>query len=212
MRRTPLALALGLSALLLAACSGGDDPTLTSGTSSPAPAPSASAAPTTGPESPAPAVEPSDEPDAPGGGAFSAGLSEGAPEGGPLTVTEVRVARQDGYDRVVFELDGDAGGVPGWRVEYVDDPRRDGSGEPVDVDGEAVLVVLISGTGYPFDTGREEATSATVPADVEVVTAVELGAVFEGTYEAFLGLSGERPFSVTRLADPARIVVDVEHP
>ncbi|MCY7364050.1 MAG: hypothetical protein LH469_01820, partial [Frankiaceae bacterium] len=154
-----------------------------------------------------PVAEPTSPPAQPG----STGLSTGEPEGDPLTVTEVRVARQDGYDRVVFELDGDAGGAPGWRVEYVDDPRRDGSGEPVDVDGEAVLVVLISGTGYPFDTGRGEATSATVPGDTEVVTDVELGAVFEGTYEAFVGLSAERPFRVTRLADPARIVVDVEH-
>lgn len=201
MRRTPLA--LGLSALLLTAC-GGDDPTLTAGTAIPSP-PAATTQPAAQPTEEPPAAEPTSPP------AGSTGLSTGEPEGGPLSVTEVRVARQDGYDRVVFELDGDAGGAPGWRVEYVDDPRRDGSGEPVDVDGEAVLVVLVSGTGYPFDTGREEATSVTVPGDVEVVTDVELGAVFEGTYEAFVGLSAERPFRVTRLADPARIVVDVEH-
>jgi len=204
MRRTPLA--LGLSALLLAACGGGDDPTLTAGTTSPSP-PVATAEPSAGSTQQPPAAEPTLPPAQPG----STELSTGEPEGGPLSVTEVRVARQDGYDRVVFELDGDAGGAPGWRVEYVDDPRRDGSGEPVDVDGEAVLVVLISGTGYPFDTGREEATSATVPGDTEVVTDVELGAVFEGTYEAFVGLSAERPFRVTRLADPARLVVDIEH-
>lgn len=203
MRRTPLA--LGLAALLLAACGGGDDPTLTAGSTSPAP-PVASPAPSAGPTG-----EPVEEPTGPPAEPGSTELSTGEPEGGPLTVTEVRVARQDGYDRVVFELDGDAGGAPGWRVEYVDDPRRDGSGEPVDIDGEAVLVVAISGAGYPFDTGREEATAATVPGDLEVVTDVELGAVFEGTYEAFIGLSAERPFRVTRLADPARIVVDVEH-
>lgn len=211
MRRAPLA--LGLSVLLLAACSGGDAPTLIAGTTSPAPPASSSppsaaaAAPTTAAETDSPAVVPTAEPAEPG----SPALSTGEPAGGPLTVTEVRVARQDGYDRVVFELDGDAGGTPGWRVEHVDDPRRDGSGDPVDLDGEAVLVVRISGTGYPFDTGREEATAVTVPADTEVITEVELGAVFEGTYEAFVGLSSVRPFSVTRLADPARIVVDVEH-
>lgn len=205
MRRTPLA--LGLSALLLVACSGGDDPTLTAGTTEPTP-PAASSTPSVPPTGASASAAPTPTPDAPAG---STALSTGEPSGGPLTVTEVRVARQDGYDRVVFELDGDAPGTPGWRVEYVDDPRRDGSGEPVDVEGDAVLVVLVSGTGYPFDTGREEATSATVPADTEVVTDVELGAVFEGTYEAFVGLAEERPFRVTRLADPARIVVDVEH-
>lgn len=207
MRRTPLA--LGLTALLLAACGGGDDPTLTGGTTSPPP-PTSTTAPSAGPTE-EPTEEPAVEPTGPDAEPAGTGLSTGEPEGGPLTVTEVRVARQDGYDRVVFELDGDTGGAPGWRVEYVDDPRRDGSGEPVDVDGEAVLVVLISGTGYPFDTGREEATAATVPGDLEVVTDIELGAVFEGTYEAFIGLSAEHPFRVTRLADPARIVVDVEH-
>lgn len=205
MLRTPLA--LGLSALLLAACGGGDDPTLTAGSASPAPT-AASATPSVAATQEPPAAGPT----TPAPGAGGTALSTGQAEGGPLTVTEVRVARQDGFDRVVFELDGEAGGAPGWRVEYVDDPRRDGSGEPVDVEGEAVLVVLISGSGYPFDTGREEATSADVPADTEVVTDVELGSVFEGTYEAFIGLSEQRPFSVTRLADPARIVVDVEHP
>lgn len=212
MRRTPLlTCTLALSACLLASACSSDEPTLTAGSTSPAPdaaAPSptgdgADAGPETEPTpSPAPAAE------APAG---DRDLKTGEPSGGPLTVTEVRVARQDGFDRVVFELDGDAAGEPGWRVQYVDDPRRDGSGDPVEVDGEAVLVVLISGTGYPFDTGREEAASATVPGDAEVVSDVVLGSVFEGTYEAFVGLDGERPFTVTRLADPARIVVDVQH-
>jgi hypothetical protein len=94
---------------------------------------------------------------------------------------------------------------------YVDDPRRDGSGDPVDVDGEATLVVLIQGAGYPFDTGAEEAQSVTLPGDLEVVADVELGAVFEGVYEAFVGVSREAPFRVFRLADPARVVVDVRH-
>lgn len=214
MRRTPLA--LGLSALLLAACGGGgDDPTLSAGTTSPPPPAASSssspAAPTavaeTGTPTAGPTAESTEEPAEPG----STAPSTGEPSGGPLSVTEVRVARQDGYDRVVFELDGEAPGTPGWRVEYSDDPRRDGSGDPVEIEGDAVLVVRITGTGYPFDTGREEATTATVPADAEVVRAVELGAVFEGTYEAFVGVSAEQPYSVTRLADPARIVVDVEH-
>ncbi len=196
-------LVLALSACLLAtAC--GDDPEL-SGTGATT-RPSPSTAPATA------AAEPSASP-SPTKAAFAGGTGrvEEEPTGGPLSVVAVRAARQDGYDRVVFELDGREAGAPGWTVEYVDDPRRDGSGDPVEVKGDKTLVVLISGTGYPFDTGVEEAERATVGADLEVVEDVVLGSVFEGVYEAFVGVDGERPFTVFRLAEPARLVVDIAH-
>ena len=196
-------LVLALAACLLAtAC--GDDPELTGtgATASPSPSPAASTAAATAP-SPAPSPTRT----------FAGGTARVEEEstGGPLSVVAVRAARQDGYDRVVFELDGQQEGQPGWTVQYVDDPRRDGSGEPVEVKGEKTLVVLVRGTGYPFDTGVEEAERATVGADLEVVEDVVLGSVFEGVYEAFVGVDAERPFTVTRLADPARLVVDIGH-
>jgi hypothetical protein len=203
-RRTALALA---ACLLLPACS--DDPEPTAAQSSPAPATSApSASPAAGPSSPSSPSSPAQqEPPFPADTAPD--VEE--PTGGPLTVTAVRVARQDGYDRVVFELAGEQAGEPGWRVQYDDDPRRDGSGDPVEVAGEATLVVYVDGAGYPTDTGQQEARSARVPADAEVVREVQLGSVFEGTYEAFIGTTRKAPFRVFRLADPARVVVDVRH-
>jgi hypothetical protein len=200
-RRAVLALS---ACLLAAACSDDPDPTSTSATTRPQPAPAVSSA---APEPATSRAAPSAAP------AFPANTAKDTqePVGGPLTVTAVRVARQDGYDRVVFELAGKAGGAPGWRVEYVDNPSRDGSGEPVDVAGAATLVVLVDGAGYPDDTGEQEADSAAVPGDAEVVEEVELGSVFEGTYEAFVGVSRKAPFRVFRLEDPARVVVDVRH-
>jgi hypothetical protein len=128
-------------------------------------------------------------------------------------VTAVRVAAQDGYDRVVFELAGRAAGQAGWRVEYVDQPSAQGSGDPVEVGGEAALSVLISGTGYPMDTGQEEVSAdPALPGGLQVVQDVVLGAVFEGQYEAFIGTSGRQPFRVFRLAGPERVVVDVRRP
>lgn len=197
-------LALALTACLLAtACS--DDPSLTGSSASDRPsAPSASAAEE---DVPSPATSPS------AAAAFEADTARDEQEasGGPLSVTAVRVARHDGYDRVVFELDGREPGVPGWQVEYVDDPRRDGSGDRVEVGGDKTLVVLIRGAGYPFDTGVEEADEARVPGDMEVVEDVVLGSVFEGVYEAFIGTSREAPFRVFRLSGPTRVVVDVRH-
>ena len=199
--RRPLVLALS-ACLLATAC--GDDPELRDTGANARPSPSAVA--TTAAAAPSPSPSPTTP-------AFAGGTARVEQEstGGPLSVVAVRAARQDGYDRVVFELDGREAGTPGWTVEYVDDPRRDGSGEPVEVKGDKTLVVLIRGTGYPFDTGVEEAEEAAVSGDVEVVQDVVLGSVFEGVYEAFIGLSAERPFKVFRLSDPARLVVDIGH-
>ena len=203
-RRAALLLTACLLVLGSTACSEDPDPVASRRSSGPAPATSAA-----GSAQPPPAA-PSTAPDQP---PFPADTSRDVEQasGGPLTVTAVRVARQDGYDRVVFELAGKQAGTPGWRVEYEDAPTRDGSGEPVDVAGSATLVVRIDGAGYPADTGRQEATTASVPSDARVVREVELGAVFEGVYEAFVGTSRELPFRVLRLADPARVVVDVRH-
>jgi hypothetical protein len=175
-------------------------------TSSPVPTVSPTAADPSGPPTVGSTTTPEDD--------FPAepALSEQEPSGGPLTVTAVRVARQNGYDRVVFELAGTAAGEAGWRVEYVDEPRAQGSGDPVEVDGDAALSVLITGTGYPMDTGQEEvADDPALPGDLEVVQDVVLGAVFEGQYEAFIGTSGQQPFRVFRLGDPERVVVDVRN-
>ena len=208
------ALALAGSA---AACGGSDDDGLTptastsSPSASPVPtlSPTASAAPSSA--APSTTASPAGEDDAPADFPATPALSEQEPSGGPLTVTAVRVARQDGYDRVVFELAGKAAGQAGWRVEYVDDPSSQGSGDPVDVAGEAALSVSITGTGYPMDTGQEEVgDDPALPADLQVVEDVVLGAVFEGQYEAFVGTSGEQPFRLFRLSDPERVVLDVK--
>lgn len=207
MTRRPAAL-LAVLALTgsLAACGGAeDDRSQVSSASSPVPVSSAPTPAST--EAATPAASPS---------AVDTGSAEMVtedPVGGPLTVTAVRVAPQDGYDRVVFELDGEQAGQPGWRVEYTDSPSAQGSGDPVEVSGDAVLAVIITGTGYPFDTGVEEVSGdPALPSGLQVVREVALGAVFEGQYEAFIGLTGERPFTVTRLADPARVVIDITHP
>lgn len=204
-RRTALALA---ACLLAAACSDDPEPVGTSATRTAAPAAEVSASQPGRPE-PQQSAAPSGA--APAVFAANTELDEQAASGGPLAVTAVRVARQPGYDRVVFELDGRKPGAPGWRIEYVDNPTRDGSGEPLDVAGDATLAIRIEGAGYPEDAGAEYADSATVPADVRVVEDVVLGAVFEGVYEAWIGTSRKAPFRVFRLEDPARVVVDIRH-
>ena len=129
--------------------------------------------------------------------------------GGQRWVTGVRTARHDGYDRVVFDLDG--GGTAGWYVSYTDDPRADGSGDPVPVEGQVFLQVVLRGMGYPgFDGIPEIDLGATPGAGTRGVTEVVPAGVFEGDQLAFIGLTGgRRPFRVFGLTDPVRVVVDV---
>ena len=77
-------------------------------------------------------------------------------------MTDIRVGRHDGFDRVVIEVGGT--GIPGWDARYVDDPRSQGSGDPVEVDGAAVLQVGVTGIGLPTDTGVP-GYAGTVPRD-----------------------------------------------
>ena len=130
-----------------------------------------------------------------------------------LTVTDVRVAAHDGYDRVVFDLDGTGSGTPGWRVEYVDEAVDDGSGDTVRVAGDAVLRVSISGTATPMDSGVDEFSGERIePADTGSIDEIVYRYWFEGYTTAFLGVDGaERPFRAFLLEDPMRVVVDVQH-
>jgi hypothetical protein len=126
-----------------------------------------------------------------------------------VTVSEIRTGRQQGFDRVVFEVDGT--GTPGWDVRYVDQASSQGSGAPVEVAGQAVLRVALTGMGYPYDTGVEEWSGPDpLPgAGTQVVTEVAWDATFEGTSVAFIGTQAQVPFRVYALADPARVVVDL---
>jgi hypothetical protein len=126
-----------------------------------------------------------------------------------VTVTDIRTGRHDGYDRVVFELGGK--GTPGWDVAYVDQPASQGSGDPVDVAGDAALQVTITGAGYPYDTGVEEFSGPKpLPGSAtKTVTEVVFDATFEGTTVAFVGTTAKAPFRVYALSNPTRVVLEV---
>ncbi|WP_441300214.1 AMIN-like domain-containing (lipo)protein [Blastococcus sp. PRF04-17] len=126
-----------------------------------------------------------------------------------MTVSDIRVGRHDGFDRVVFEVDGT--GTPGWDVRYVDQAFSQGSGDAVDVAGDAVLQVTLTGAAYPFETGVEEFTGGPVRGGTDVVTEVAWDATFEGTSVAFVGTAATVPFRVYQLTGPTRVVVEVAH-
>lgn len=127
------------------------------------------------------------------------------------TVRDIRVGGHDGFDRVVFEVGGE--GTPGWDVRYVDQASSQGSGDVVELAGDAVLQVTLTGMGYPYDTGVDEyRAGAPLPGPgTDTVTEVVFDATFEGTSVAFVGTKAQAPFRVYLLDSPTRVVLEVAH-
>ncbi|CRK49914.1 conserved exported hypothetical protein [Rhodococcus sp. RD6.2] len=130
-------------------------------------------------------------------------------EAAALTVTDMRVESQAGMVRVVYVFAGT--GAPGWNVRYVDSAVQDGSGNVLDLAGESVIEVSLTGTGYPFDTGVTPYAGPNPLPGTGVVSEVRLATVFEGVTQSFIGVeTSPRPASVSMATDPVRVVVEIQ--
>ena len=182
--------------LALAGCTESQDPTIEAGgdTSEPATSnPSFTGAPVAPPIS-APAVAPR---------AYLTAVRASATEGGG--------------SRVVFEFDPV---VPGYTIDFVDRPvTEDGSGDEIEVEGEAVLSVRMENAAgariegervIPTYTGPDRVPASGDPA---VVTEVVDTGDFEGVVTWAVGLREKVPaISVSTFAEPHRLVIDVPAP
>lgn len=127
----------------------------------------------------------------------------------PTRLVDVRSARHDGFDRVVFEFDGL---VPGYHLEYVDKPvRRCGSGDPTTLAGDGWLEVRMT----PADAHDTEGNALIAVRERRTAHAVleelEQTCDFEAHVTWVLGLASPNHFRVLELSSPARLVVDVKH-
>jgi hypothetical protein len=133
--------------------------------------------------------------------------------GAGVLVREVRVgAHPDapGYDRVVFETEGDR---PGVSLAYVDRPVRTcGAGTPLYPEGDGYLEIRLTGA-----RGHTENGDATIPHERQRRDLTNLRETVptcdaEGTVTWVLGLRSPEPYRAFWLSDPDRLVVDVRHP
>lgn len=135
---------------------------------------------------------------------------------GRLVVTDVRVGTHEGFDRVTVELDGE--GEAGWFTELTDEPNSQGSGEPIEFDGEMALWLAAQMITLPGDEPEGVDEDARVDVDLTVagpeggvITEVVGDTLFEGIQTFAIGLDEERPYRIERFEDPERIVIDVLH-
>ena len=123
------------------------------------------------------------------------------------TLADVRAGRHAGFDRVVFEF---RGAVPATRhVRYVDQLVQDGSGEPVSVAGGADLEVVFEGANAHDERGRPTVSPRRFSPGFTALREVAQVGDFEAVVTYGLGVDRRRPFTVSTLSNPSRLVIDI---
>lgn len=133
------------------------------------------------------------------------------PRNSPGQLAAVRLARQDGYDQLVFEF---TDRVPGYTVGYRPLPaRQDGSGNEIPLPGANALVVVAlfpASAGGSGDAPRTYFGPSTITSDTAEVTAATAAGEFEAMVTWAVGLRVEVPFKVFELDGPPRLVIDFQ--
>jgi hypothetical protein len=128
---------------------------------------------------------------------------------GVAVLEQLRIARNEGFDRVVFEFGGD---IPSYVVEYIDRPvRACGSGHVVDVDGDGWLSIRFTPARAHNDEGQATVTERNQRHQLPVIRHARSTCDFEAHLEWVIGTASPNRYRVMELTDPARVVVDIRH-
>lgn len=132
--------------------------------------------------------------------------------GGIGHLATVRLAPQDGYDRLVFEF---TDRVPGYTIGYRPLPAQaDGSGNEIPLpEASAMLKVALTpatGKGWGGDT-RTHFGPSTVTANTAEVTEATAAGDYEAVLTWVVGLRAKVPFRVAAFQEPPRLVIDFLH-
>lgn len=126
----------------------------------------------------------------------------------------VAVGSHDGYDRVVFQF---RNGLPGYRVEYAAPPlHEDGSGNVVELDGNAFVVVRMEpASGFDLSVPEGELVYTgprRLPGTGVSVQEIVRTGDFEAVLTWAVGLEARVPYRVLTLENPTRLVLDFAAP
>ena len=123
-----------------------------------------------------------------------------------LALTGIRAATHEGFTRVVLEFSGE--GTPGvWRGAWTDEAVEQGRGLPSQVEGEAVLDLIIDGTPMTATENPYPGGTHTRAADLDVVS----DGTFEDNTHVVIGAPTTRQFQIGFLSNPVRMVIDIRN-
>jgi peptidoglycan hydrolase-like protein with peptidoglycan-binding domain len=139
-------------------------------------------------------------------------VSEPGDVDGTALLESVETEVFDEFERIVFHFA--EGEDVGYQVGYTDTVPTDIAGEPVEVDGAAMLEVSLPQTTGVDLTGAEPEEIYTGPDrftvdDLDVVEEIAIVTDQHGAMSWVIGTTGEVPFAVGHLDEPFRIVIDI---
>jgi hypothetical protein len=192
--------AAALSALLVAGCGGNDEEQ-----AAPPPPPP--------PATTAPAGQTAECGTLDGGGTAARTNEPGAEI---ALLTDVSFEAADCVDRITFDFREDLQAAPGYTVEYRPADQalvEDGSGNRIELEGDAYLVVRFEPAATGDLSGEELVITYEGPRRFETDGRYVREVVKSGDFEAVLtwviGVSEQRPFRVVESSSPPRLVVEV---
>lgn len=126
-----------------------------------------------------------------------------------LLGSDISTGGHDCFERVVLEFEG-GGELPGYSVSYEPDPILDSpSGEPVDIAGDATLVLSVGAWMTDIEGNGYDGPSQIIPTNVVNILELRLIENNEGQHQWAIGLDRQRDFRVSTLTEPTRIVIDI---
>lgn len=133
--------------------------------------------------------------------------------GTSTTVHVVRVAKQKGFDRVVFEFDGP---VPNYEIKYLKSGYYEGEAgrRRIRIAGSRFIQVTLN--QIPIDENQVKVIEAKnfMPKGklkLPAVAQLDQGEFFEGFFDFLIGVNGRKLFRVSELTNPSRLVIDFKY-
>ena len=121
-----------------------------------------------------------------------------------LALTGIRAAVHKGFTRVVLEFSGE--GTPGVRTAaWTDEAVEQGRGLPIQVEGGAVLDLVIDGTPMTASDTPYPSGTHTRAGDLDIVS----DGAFEDNTHVVIGAPAARDFQIGFLSNPVRMVIDI---
>jgi hypothetical protein len=128
-------------------------------------------------------------------------------------VRGVRVGRHQSFDRVVFEF---SGAMPNYRVEYLKSRfyENEAGTHRIKMAGKAFMQVSLSVIPTDEEQMRLRERKDFIPKGrqkLRWVWELDDATHFEGYYDFLLGIGARKPFRISELSDPLRLVIDFKN-
>lgn len=115
-------------------------------------------------------------------------------------LSKIRVAKNKGFDRMVFEYKG---GLNSYSFYYLPS-NLNAEGEKIRIAGKVFMNIDLY--GHPCKSTDYPEGKLKLPMIREII-----GGVFEGDVQLTVGLSADNLFRVQELKNPSRLVIDFKH-